>query len=270
MPGGPPVDASVDPLMELKKEADDVAERSAATRTRMQERADTTGKSLTTLGTAAVGYVGITRATDVFPVPPGWGWLPWLTLVLLMVMLSGALLVGWRISRVSRSVLITSDAGKIKGLSKEEHTIVDDLYTSVATANNVSSLAEYEAAGTRLLGAWELAALGEGNTPDKPFSRAAQIRAEVRSAKEQAATRVVSSRFSKATTGIPTIIGVVLFAVAAAGVGITTDKLDAVRQSQADAVGNRLATVKACGEAQAQRRAHPEVTLPLPSECFEP
>jgi hypothetical protein len=255
--------------MELKKEADEVAERSAATRTKLQERADTTGKSLTALGTAAVGYVGITRATDVFPVPKGWGWLPWLTLGLLILMLAGALLVGGRISRVSRPVLIKTDPDKIDGLSEEERTIVGDLYRSVAEANNESSLTEYEAGGLRLLGAWELAALGKGKTPDQPFSRAAQIRAEVRSAKEQAATRVVSSRFSKATNGIPTLVGIVLFAVAAAGVGITTDKLEAVRQSEVNEVGDRLATVKACGEAQAQLRAHPEVTLPLPPECFE-
>lgn len=265
----PSLDSPIDPLMELKKEADAVAERAAATRIKMQERADTTGKTLTTLGTAAVGYVGITRATDVFPVPPGWGWLPWLTLGLLLLMLTGALIVGWRLSHVRRPVLIKTDPTTIEGLSDAEQATVRDLYVGIAAANNQPSLAKYEAVGQELLAAWERAALGEGPPPTQSFSRAAQIRAEVRSAKEQAATRVVSRRFSKAATGIPTIVGIVIFTVAAAGVGITTDKLDAVRQSQTNEVTDRLATVKACGEAQAMLRANPEVTLPLPPECTD-
>lgn len=264
----PSLDASIDPLMELKKEADAVAERAAATRIKMQERADTTGKTLTTLGTAAVGYVGITRATDVFPVPPGWGWLPWLTLGLLLLMLAGAVLAGWWISRVRRPVLISTNPKAIKGVSDAERASISELYDGIAAANKLS-LAKYEAVGHELVAAWERAAQGEGPTPKQSFSRAAQIRAEVRSAKEQAATRVVSHRLSKAATGFPTILGVVIFAVAAAGVGITTDKLDAVRQSQTNEVTDRLATVKACGEAQALLRANPEVTLPLPPECTD-
>jgi hypothetical protein len=62
---------------------------------------------------------------------------------------------------------------------------------------------------------------------------------------------------------------IVVFLVSAVGVGLTIDKLDALRTSETTRVTNTLTTIKNCTDAQAGKTANPSITKSLPAECFQ-
>jgi hypothetical protein len=256
-----------DPRLGLAKEAAETTARYRAASEKIRARADNWGKSLMTLGTAVVGYLGATKATDVFPIPPGWWFLPVLTFVLLALMAAAAVAVGWRLSRVGRPIVMKVDPDEITDLTKQERTSVAQLYLAQAQLNGAASLNAYDECAQQIFLAWEHHKPNDPE-PDQPYSRGAQIRAEVQSAMQRGATLVVQRRYTAATTGKVTMTCVVVFLAAAIGVGLATNKLDAVRASDSVRITERLVTIKECAEAQAGKLKNPSITLPLPPECF--
>lgn len=233
----------------------------------MRERADNWGKSLTALGAAVVGYIGIAKATDVFPVPRGWWWLPILTFALLVVMAAAAIVVGWRLSRVARPIRMKLDPKEIEDITEQERKEVEQLYLEQAVLNESASLNEYDERAQTIFKDWEDHKADDPD-PDQPYSRGAQIRAEVNSAMQRGTTLVVQGRYTDATTGKVVVICIAVFLAAGVAVGLAIDKLDAIRTSESTQTTERLTTIKQCAEAQAGKVDNPTITLPLPQECF--
>lgn len=256
-----------DAYLGLAKEAAETTARYQAANVKMRARADNWGKSLTALGAAVVGYIGITKATDVFPVPPGWWWLPILTFALLTVMAVSAIGVGWRLSRVARPIAMKLDPNKILDVSDKEREEVARIYQEQAETNGAASLNEYDERAQKIFKSWEDHTAGDP-LPEQPYSRGAQIRAEVNSAMQRGTTLVVQRRYAEATTSKLVASCIAVFLAAGVAVGLAIDKLDAVRTSQSTQITERLATIKQCAEAQAGKVANSTITLPLPQECF--
>lgn len=246
----------------LAKEATEVSARAKATSDKMRGRSDAWGKGLTTLGTATVGYLGLTRATDVFPIPTGWGWLSMLAMGCLVLMAVSAISLGWRLSRVGRAVIMKNDPKAIPDLNKTEEAEVAQLYAAYAKLNGCTTLDEYDKRGQAIAATYEQ---HDANTPvpTEPFSRAVQIRAEVKSAQQRAATLVIRRRVTKTTTGFLTMASICAFVTAGAVFGVTTDKVADLRTTTADT----LATIKHCGEASAAKKTYPTITVELPPAC---
>jgi hypothetical protein len=257
-----------DPHLALAKEATSTAASYKAASDKMRDRADNWGKSLTTLGTAVVGYIGISKATLVFPVPSGWWWLPVLTYLLLAVMAGLAIFVGWRLSRVARPIVMQPNPKEIE-ISQQERVAVASLYRDQALLNGFDSLEKYDERAREIFAEWEKHADGT-HAPDQPFSRGVQLRAEVQSAMQRGSTLIVRRRFTEATTGWITLGSIVVFLMAALVVGLTTDALDAVRTSESRRVTDTLTKIKACTDAQAGKAANPTITVALPADCFAP
>lgn len=246
----------------LAKEATDVRERSKAVSDKLRDRADAWGKGLTTLGTAAVGYLGLTRATDVYPIPPGWGWLSALAIVCLILMAAIAVSLGWRLSRVGRAILMKNNPSDISDLNAAEMRDVTELYDAYAKLNDRGSLEAYDNEGQKIAAAYEKQG-GDKPTPTEPYSRAVQIRAEVQCAQQRAATLIVRRRVTKATTGFLTMASIGAFISLGALFGITTDKIADLRASP----NETLTTIKQCGEASAAKATYPAITAELPAAC---
>ncbi|HEY2533974.1 MAG TPA: hypothetical protein VGJ20_39640 [Xanthobacteraceae bacterium] len=249
--------------MALAKEANEERDRSKAASDRMRERADSWGKSLITVGTAAVGVIGITKATDAFPVPEGWTWLTLLTIGLLIVMAVAAISLGWRVTRVGKPLVMKSSPADISDLTREERDVVSKLYQAYAVINDRATLQEYDDYGHDIAAKWENDKTGDPE-PTQPFNRAVQVRAEVRAAQQRAAALVVQKRLAKATTGFVTLMSVGIFLTAAVGVSMSAQKLHSLRLDVTD----KLVTIRQCGEAQKALDDHPVITLQLPKECI--
>lgn len=246
----------------LTQQAAQVDADSKAASDKMRLRADAWGKGLTTLGTVTVGYLGLTRATDVFPIPPGWGWLSVVAFALLGVMFGAAISLGWRLSRASRAFVLNNNPATIPDLSKAEREAVQKLYDSYATLNSHKTLQDYDNVGLEIAGAYERHQPRDP-APAEPFSKYLQIRAEVECAQQRAATRIVQRRITRATTGVLTIITIVAFVLAAVIFGIATDKISVERA----ATTNILTKIKQCGDAAAAEGAHQAIRVALPKEC---
>ena len=246
----------------LAKEATEVSARAKAASDKMRERSDAWGKGLTTLGTATVGYLGLTRATDVFPIPPGWGWLSLLAMGCLVLMAVIAISLGWRLSRVGRAITMKNDPEAIRDLSEPEKAEVAQLYTAYAELNGCKTLDEYDKRGQAIAATYEKHDAATP-APTEPFSRAVQIRAEVQCAQQRAATLVIRRRATKATTGFLTMSSICAFVIAGAIFGVTTDKVADLRTTTADT----LTTIKQCGEASAAKKTYPAITVELPPAC---
>lgn len=246
----------------LAKEATDVRERSKAVSDKLRDRADAWGKGLTTLGTAAVGYLGLTRATDVYPIPPGWGWLSALAIACLVLMAAIAVSIGWRLSRVGRAILMKNNPSAIPDLNDAERDDVAELYNAYAKLNGKGSLEAYDNEGQKIAAAYEKQGGGKP-APAEPYTRAVQIRAEVQCAQQRAATLIVRGRVTKATTGFLTMASVGACIIFGAVFGIATDKIADLRASPTEV----LTTIKQCGEASAAKAIYPAITTELPAAC---
>ena len=175
---------------------------------------------------------------------------------------------GQRLSRVGRPIIMKLNPKEIEDLSPEEFAAVDQIYSEQAKTNDCTSLEMYDEKAQAIFAAWESDALG-GTDPAIPFSRGAQIRAEVQSAMQRGATVVVRRRFIEATAGNAMVYCITAFLAAAVGVGLTTDKIDALRTTQSTQVTDTLTIVKDCTAAQAGKVTNPTITRKLPTACFD-
>jgi hypothetical protein len=256
-----PVDPGEAARIALTQEAIDARADSKTVSDKIRGRAEASGQGLITLGTALVGYLGLTRATDVFPIPPGWGWLSVLAFVLLALMLASAVAMGRRLSRASEPVVMTLDPAKNAELSKRERAAVNDVYERY-TGNEQPSLVSIDDVRKNIVAAYETYKPGTP-LPEEPFSRAAQLRAELKCTQQRAVTKVIRLRVRNATTGPFSILIIAVFVLSAVGFGIATEKIAVERTTTT----TTLSTIKQCGEAAAAKTADASITVKLPTDC---
>lgn len=256
-----------DPLVELIKESNEQTALFRAASEKIRSRADAWGKTLITVGTGVTAAAGLAKTSDIFPLPPGWWWtLAVLNFVLLTVMAAAAVVAGWRLNRVLRPISLKPDPGD-SDLSEDEEKTVKAIFEQQAGLNKKGSLREYDDEALQIYQAWENRKGGDPE-PATSLLRAMQIRAEVNYAMQRASTTVLRARYDAATTGKVPLVCIVAFLLAAFGVGVTLDKLEAVRTAESTQTSNRLTTIKQCADAQAGKAANPSISLALPPDCF--
>ncbi|MGJ6122320.1 hypothetical protein QN239_07065 [Mycolicibacterium sp. Y3] len=247
----------------LTQEAVDARAASKATSDKIFQRADAAGKGLISLATLLVGYVGVSHATDLFPIPSGWLWLAVVAVALLTLMFILAISMGWRFSHAVAPVVMGLDPDKNQTLSHAERAIVKEVYRRHVEDTDFQTLTEYDAHRRTIAKTYERYRLGD-RQPNLPFSRSSQILAEVKCAQQRAVVHVLRLRVGRATSGKLTIAIVVAFAICAFGFGVAANKLANERTS----TSNQFAIIKQCGEAAATIEAHAAITLALPKECM--
>jgi hypothetical protein len=240
----------------------------------VRKRADTTAKALIALGTTVLTAVGIAKFSDVFPSPPGSGkpWdqgVVWATVILIASFVAMAFTVVFftiRLWRVSETLVMSSDPDEITGLRDGERPLVDLVYKQVSDAENVQSLAAYEARADRFD---RIADQTEGAEAERLSNEATLIRTEVVTTLGRAGLVVLRQRTANAIKGKLAVSVYILFLAAIIGFGLSSDWLDSARAGE-----TKVATDCAAAEKGGAKVTPPickqYLTSTTPSETPDP
>jgi hypothetical protein len=204
---------------------------------KVRERSDAAAKALAALGTAGLTAVGISKFSDVFPLPDGE--LPVVVIVLLGFLLMVGVLVGltYLLLNANRPFVPATD---IQGASAAELEEIEKIYDRVAKQYGAPSLRAYEARGQRLQ---RIADRKADATEAAPLlAKAARIRAETESAQARVALLVSRMRMNGALKGRGAKLCAIVFPVGLLMFGIGSDHLDSKRSAE-------VAAYKACADA---------------------
>lgn len=286
----------------LAARARDDAKRYLDSADKLRSRADGFANGAKALGLAAVGWVGFSSLTDVFPWRGGEGLaLTVLSVILMLAMAGSALMLGFHLSKQARPLVTSADIAAMrqkKNVSSAEADTIAAIYQAFTDTNRVDSPADNDAQAraTKAMKSFinravllELRAeeyydpdrvqpdLPDGLTKLPPIeltdtdreakillgmSRAAQIRAEVFATQARVATILIRERVVSATIGPLSKVGIGLFAVSLVALWYVSDLS---RANQAEPTTS-ASFAKACAEAVdavAKSSAEPEI----PGEC---
>jgi hypothetical protein len=218
---------------------------------KLRERSDAAAKSLVGLGTAGLTAVGISKFSDVFPVPPGETASVVVVIVAFVVMAAVLVSVTLLLLEANGPVIAEVDADDMSD-DVGERIAIRRIYDAVARQNGVPALRVYAARGERLQRIADRKATATDATPIQ--AKATRIRAETEAAMARAVLLVSRQRTTAALTDWRAGVCAVLFTIALLAFGIGADRLDSKRSGE-------ITAYKACAEADA---AH---AMKLPRIC---
>jgi hypothetical protein len=216
------------------------------------------------LGTTGITAVGLSKFSDVFPLPST----PSSEQVVAIAFLIGGLaamagVVMWftaRLWKVSSPIFMNLKACEISDASATEQTVIEQIYKDAANLNDATSFELYARRGLRLQRVAQ-------RTPNVDVGKLAaaeakQINADVIATQARAATNVVRKRAQDAIIGDKSLRMVALFVAGLLGFGLAADYLESER-------AGRVASAKSCAEAiTAIRTAYPATPKPLPAKLL--
>jgi uncharacterized membrane protein len=238
---------------------------------KLRQRSDAAAKALAALGSTAVGAIGIAKFADVFPVPDGYWYLPYVVIAGFVAMAVAVVLFSaglWRVTRPlymrSDTTLMTDDLVARKNPKKSELALVERIFAEAARQNDASSLQALESRG------WRLNRIAERTSDDARRTRltaqAMKILTEVRTTQLRAAVIVIRKRTSSLPTSVGTWATVLLFVAGLVAVGVGADQLD----SERGADDRRATAAKACADAaKAVTEQDLDPAKLLPRSCGE-
>jgi hypothetical protein len=268
-----------EPAVDLSGLSEGLAAQWGAATKELRARADITSKALGGLGTTGLTAAGLTKFSDIFPLPATpstWQDLAIAAIVAGLVAMAGA--VAWftmRLSNVSSPIFMRLDPEEMatplkvpRGRSSRcraenpdidecERALVDAIYLNAARLNGAANLQQYALRGLRLQRIAQRSA-------DKKVSalaavEAKQINADVAAAQARALTNIVRGRADNAIRGKRALAAYSAFFIGLLAFGFATDYLDSERTQ-------RITTAKSCGEAiTAIRTADPDTPSPPPA-----
>jgi hypothetical protein len=221
---------------------------------RLRQRADVTAKTLGALGTTVVTAVGISKFSDIFPLPEGAQWIAGAVIFGFVLMASAVAAFSYRLWRVNEPIFWRSDLDLVTDLWGGERESVEPIYEEMGRLNETGTLRAYEARADRLERISKRISDSEWITELK--DRADEIRGEVSSTHARANLRVVRRRLSKALTGFWARVFYGFFVVGVLLFGIGADYLQSERS-------DRIALAKNCAEARTAKALESQ----LPSIC---
>lgn len=231
---------------------------------KVRGRADTSAKAFAALSTAGLSAAGLTKITDLLPLPHDRG----VAAIGVALAICGfaamavALLLFTRTQwRVNRPIFTTSNPNEMTDLdSTAEIEIVNKAYKQTAELNGVTSglLHDYEQQGLKLDG--DAQGLADPTLKAAMQADANRIRAEVREAQARAVALIVKERSASAFSGPGVWGSALLLLVGILAFGGGTDLLSAERDDA------KISFAKNCADA---REAISGVSsdLDLPSAC---
>lgn len=267
MPPAPPADkqlAGEDAPPDLSSLSVDLGKRWSTATESIRTRTDTTAKGIAALGTTGITAAGLTKFSDVFPLPASptlWQGLAICFVIAAFSALAAAVaLFTARLAKVSSPLFMKAKAADISDASTEEQTVIADIYQETADLNDANTFEVYTARGSRLQRVAQ-------STPDAKIAtlaatEAKQINADVVATQARAATNVIRKRAQDAIHGKDAWKPYALFIAGLLVFGFATDYLDSERSA-------RVATAKSCAEAiTAIRTADPTAAEPPPSRLL--
>lgn len=267
----------------LAARARDDAKRSLDSADKLRGRADAFANGVKALGLAAVGWVGFSSLTDVFPWQGDEGkTLTIISVALMLLMAASALALGFYLSYQARPLITNNDIATMKtdnGLSEKQCETISEIYSSHATANGFSGEGETPeakaSAAMNALSAYatqlELRAENffDPDAPAKPLpagvsiveipdtdakgeakaqlalSRAGQIKSEILAVHARVAAIVIRKRVVQATSGIASGFLVAVFAISLVSLWYVAD-LSRANQAEPTA---KATFAKTCADA---------------------
>jgi hypothetical protein len=226
---------------------------------KIRERSDATAKGLAALGTAGLTAVGITKFSDVFPLPPGELDVAYLVVLSFVVMTAVLAAFTFRLWNANKPLVARADLdamlarGEIDDNEKNE---MDRIYDEIAARNQSGTLRMLEDRGERFQRIADRTA--DANLSKQLKAKAERIRAETEVAFARAQLVVVRRRMNRALKGPSAVFLSLAFVVALVGFGLGADHIDSERTA-------RLATYKACAEAVTAKVA----SAKLPEICSD-
>lgn len=141
----------------LTEQAEKVGATNAASADTLRSRADAWGKAIAGLGTTAVGWIGLTKATDVFPIVGRSGVVyAWSTGAALAAMAIAAISLGVRFQKQTRPISMSLNLARMTSknmvtgepeiLATKEAKIVAQIYGEFGTLNLPRGTATAQAA----------------------------------------------------------------------------------------------------------------------------
>lgn len=249
---------------DLSSLSEDLGKRWITALEGLRKRTDTTAKTIGGLGTLAITAAGLSKFSDVFPLPPSPS--AWQVLAILGV-LAGLVAMGaavaWftvRLTKVASPIFMRSDPSAITDISLPERVMIATIYGEIATLNDASSFEAYATRGLRLQRVAQRG--GSADVRSLAATEAKQVNADVLATQARAATHVVRQRAQDAIRGPGAVKAYVLFLVALLAFGIGADYLDSERTA-------RVASARDCAEAiTAIRTADPSTATPAPAKLL--
>lgn len=261
MPAPSPAKA---PPPDLSSQSEELGKRWAAATESIRTRTDATAKGLAALGTTAVTAAGLSKFSDIFPLPAEPSWPQIFAIAGLLVGLAAMVTaVGWftlQLWSVSSPVFMRLNPEQIKDAEAPEREVIHRIYQEAADLNDAKTFEQYARRGLRLQ---RVAQRGpETDVAGLAATEAKQINADVAATEARALTNVVRKRAQETVRGRGTAAMCALFFVGVLAFGVAADYLESERAS-------RVATAKSCAEAvTAIRTADPQGANPLPARLL--
>jgi hypothetical protein len=207
----------------------------------VRERSDAAAKTLVGLGTAGLTAVGISKFSDVYPLPDG----ELLTVILVIVaflLMAGVLVtITFLLLKANRPLVPEADADTMADTDDHEKDAIKAIYDEVARQNGAPAMRVYDARGRRYQRIADRKAQPADAAPIQ--AKAARIRAEAEAAMARAALLISRRRMNNALRSGGAIACAIVFTVALLTFGIGADRLDSKRTAE-------LAAYKACADAE--------------------
>jgi hypothetical protein len=228
----------------------------------IRARTDLTAKLAGSLGTLGITAAGLSKFSDVFPLPADPSCAQRLAIVgVLGGLIAMAVAVACftaRLWKVSAPLFMSVDPDAMPDLDDDERPIVQRVYGETAVLNGVDSLSAYAARGARF------ERIAQDSSDDAVRKRletdALQVRADVDATQARAATNVIRGRAKDALSGVAYAI-YALFVIALLAFGVGADYLDSER-------AGRVASAKSCaGAVKAVRDSSPATAKLIPTLC---
>jgi hypothetical protein len=262
----PPSDANQTPQhSSLASSAADQGKLWAEATEKIRARTDTSAKALGALGTTGITAAGLSKFSDIFPLPasPSTEQLVAVAGVLAGLLLMAAA-VGWMTAmlwKVSQPIFMSSNLPQMRAelADADQYRRLETIYRSAARLNDAEELEHYASRGLRL----ERVAYDSADPAvrKRAEEEALQIRNDVMATQARAATNVVRQRAYRAVRSKTTLAIFVLFLFGLISFGVASDYLDSERAA-------RVASSKSCAEAvKAVRDSSPATAKLLPTLC---
>jgi hypothetical protein len=218
---------------------------------KVRERSDAAAKALVGLGTAGLTAVGISKFSDVYPLPDGELGTALLVGAAFLLMAGVLVTLTFLLLTANRPLVTEVDADKMSA-SADEKKAIKKIYDEVAKRNGAEAMRVYDARGQRFQRIADRKTTPEEATPI--LAKAARIRSETDAAMARAALIVSRRRMTDALKGWQAGVCALVFVVALLTFGIGADRLESKRTDE-------VAAYKACAEAETAG------VIKLPSIC---
>lgn len=281
-----------DPHEFLAEQAQAVAARWSSQCDDLRASSASWGKGVLTVGTVIIGGFGLSNVSGIFPID---GHLAWLyvasALCSVLLMALAAVWLARRFSRASRSIVMSPDLEKMRGRQEDRETArphvarlddnsftakefkaIEQIYSEFAELNRPShvppgtySVKAYYDIALKIEQKAESTDETESAEGQRRLPRAAQIRAEVYATQAKAMATVIRGRVNEATSGLGTILAMLLFVAALVFVVMFSSFAADTRTTHNDSIEH----VKQCAEAaKASREANNPNLIELPQTCL--